>query len=248
MSQNKVPLAQLFLHLQKQMAAKLNTHRECIPHQGVKGDASEECWRVMLREYLPKRYRIEKAFVVDSRDQCSEQIDIVVFDQQYAPFLFNQDGAYYVPAESVYAVIEAKQDIDKGMIEYAAGKAASVRKLHRTNAMFSTASGPMRKHAMFEIPAGIVALGSGWNPPLGKAFEDVVEAMAKQDHHRIDFGCAIEGGAFNVTYADPKVTAIEKSRTEIALVSFLWQLVARLQLQGTAPAIEVPEYLKALTR
>ena len=154
MPENKVPLKKLFLHLQGQMAAKLNTSRECIPHQGVKGDASEECWRAMLREYLPKRYRVEKAFVVDSLDQCSEQIDIVIFDQQYSPFLFNQNGAYYVPAESVYAVIEAKQDISKGMIEYAAQKAASVRKLKRTNAVFSV-SLPSRSTARERGPACI---------------------------------------------------------------------------------------------
>lgn len=246
MPENKVPLKKLFLHLQAQIAAKLNTSRECIPHQGVKGDASEECWREMLREYLPKRYRVEKAFVVDSLDQCSDQIDIVIFDQQYCPFLFNQDGAYYVPAESVYAVIEAKQDLSKGMIEYASKKAASVRKLRRTNAIFSTATGPTKKHWMFDIPAGIVALSSEWKPPLGNAFDQVIHDMAKLDAHRIDFGCAIEGGAFNIAYADPKVPTIDKSHQEISLVTFFWNLVARLQAQGTAPAIEVPEYFKAL--
>lgn len=246
MPENKVPLRELFLHLQEQMKTKLNTNRKCIPHQGVKGDTSEECWRQMLREYMPKRYRIEKAFVVDSLDQCSEQIDIVIFDQQYSPFLFNQDGAFYVPAESVYAVIEAKQDISKGMIEYAAKKAASVRKLKRTNATFSTASGSMKKHWMFDIPAGIVALGSEWNPPIGEAFEDVINAMAKVNGHRIDFGCAIEGGAFNVAYGKGNDSSIAKCPPEIALVTFFWNLVARLQSQGTVPAIEVPEYFKAL--
>lgn len=246
MPANKVPLKNLFLHLQSQMASKLNTNRECIPHQGVKGDTSEECWRVMLREYLPKRYRVEKAFVVDSLDQCCDQIDIVIFDQQYCPFLFNQDGAFYVPAESVYAVIEAKQEFSKGMIEYAAKKAASVRKLKRTNAIFSTASGPMKKHSMFDIPAGIVALSSGWKPPLGDAFNNVIKEMSQVDGQRIDFGCAIEAGAFNVACSDPKALKISKSNQEISLVTFFWNLVARLQAQGTAPAIEVPEYFKAL--
>jgi len=246
MVENKVPLRELFLHLQEQMKTKLTTNRKCIPHQGVKGDTSEECWRQMLREYLPKRYRIEKAFVVDSLDQCSEQIDIVIFDQQYSPFLFNQDGAFFVPAESVYAVIEAKQDISKGMIEYAAKKAASVRKLKRTNATFSTASGPMKKHWMFDIPAGIVSLGSEWNPPMGEAFTNVINAVSDLDGQRIDFGCSIEGGAFNVMYDKDKKPSIEKCPSEISLVTFFWNLVARLQSQGTAPAIEVPEYFKAL--
>ena len=246
MPDNKVPLRKLFLHLQEQMAAKLNTSRTCIPHQGVKGDASEECWRVMLREYLPKRYRVEKAFVVDSLDQCSDQIDIVIFDQQYCPFLFNQDGAYYVPAESVYAVIEVKQEINREMIEYAAKKAASVRRLKRTNAVFSTASGPMKKHKMFDIPAGIVALRSQWDPPFGIAFDDVVKEMATHDGLRVDFGCVIQDGAFNIIYEAPNVPTVDKSHHETSLVTFFLDLVARLQAQGTAPGIEVAEYFKTL--
>lgn len=247
MSDHQVPLKNLFANLQRQLTQELTTHRECIPHQGEKGSASEECWREMLRTHLPKRYRIEKAFVVDCRDNRSEQIDIVVFDQQYAPFLFNQHGAYFVPAESVYAVIDVKQEISKRTMEEAGAKAASVRRLHRTNAVFGTADGPRRKHALFEIPAGIVALSSGWTAPaLGTAFEDVVTDLAKLEGHRLDFGCAVASGAFSATYTHEGPLTIDKSGNELALVTFLWQLVARLQTQGTAPAIEVPEYFKAL--
>jgi hypothetical protein len=245
MSENTASLKQLFLHLQKQMAAQLTTNRECIPHQGEKGDASEDCWRDMLRKYLPRRYGVDKAFVVDCLDQCSDQLDIVIFDRQYSPFIFNQNGVNYIPAESVYAVIEAKQDLSKGMLEYAAEKAASVRKLKRTNAMFATTNGPQRKPFLFDIPAGIVALGSEWKPALGKPLEEVIQSVAALDRQWIDFGCAIEGGAFNVTYDEHKAPAVEKSAAEVSLVTFFWQLVARLQGQGTASAIEVAEYFKA---
>lgn len=70
--------------------------------------------------------------------------------------------------------------------------------------------------------------------------------MALIEGHRIDFGCAIEGGAFNIVYGDPTILTIDKSHQEISLVTFFWNLVARLQAQGTVPAIEVPEYFKAL--
>jgi hypothetical protein len=38
----------------------------------------------------------------------------------------------YIPAESVYAVFEVKQDV-KGNIDYAAQKVESVRRLKRTS-------------------------------------------------------------------------------------------------------------------
>jgi hypothetical protein len=95
------------MNLQEQMVAQLSTNREVISHPGTKGDATELQWLTMLNAYFPKRYSANKAFVVDSDGHLSEQIDVVVYDRQYSPFLFNQDNAMYVPAESVYAVFEA---------------------------------------------------------------------------------------------------------------------------------------------
>ena len=91
-----------------------------------------------------------------------------------------------------------------------------------------------------------MSLGSQWNPPLGDSFEEIIRSVAEKDGQRIDFGCSIEGGAFNVTYPKDQDLVIETCRPELSLVTFIWQLVARLQAQGTAPAIEVPEYFKAL--
>lgn len=93
----------------------------------------------------------------------------------------------------------------------------------------------------------IVALGCTWKPAFGKAFEDVIKSVAKIDRQWIDFGCAIEGCAFNVTYDQHKGPTIDKCPAQVSLVTFFWQLVARLQGQGTASAIEVAEYFKALT-
>jgi hypothetical protein len=246
MAENHVDIKRLFLGLQKQMLTRLATARECIPHQGSKGDAAEECWRLMLCEYLPKRYNVKKAFVIDSTGVCSEQIDIVIFDQQYSPFLFNQDGAYYVPAESVYGVIEAKQEINKEMIKYAGAKAASVRKLKRTNGTIHWAQGPMKRRELHEIPAGIVSLTSGWSPALGEPLGQVLGEIAMLDGHRLDFGCVLEAGAFDVKYGEPTMPEVDRAGGDIALISFFLRLIQRLQQLGTAPAIDIPEYLKAL--
>lgn len=129
-----IDLADLFCKLQEQLLAKQNLVRSAIQHPGTKGDASEVNWLQLLRDYLPSRYQIGKAFLVDSKGSLSQQQDIVVFDRQYSHFILNESGALYVPAESVYAVIEAKQDFNRDHVIYAADKAASVRSLHRTSA------------------------------------------------------------------------------------------------------------------
>ena len=138
---NKVDLKKIFLGLQEEMVSRLSTNREVITHPGTKGDASELKWIEMLNNYLPQRYKVDKAFVLDSEGARSEQIDVVVYDRQYSPFLFHEGGAIYIPSESVYAVFEVKQSLNKDAIEYAGGKVESVRKLKRTSVKIPHAGG-----------------------------------------------------------------------------------------------------------
>ncbi len=240
----RIKLRSLFLGLQKQMIAKLSTTRENISHPGTKGDAAELSWIEMLNSYLPKRYQVAKAFVLDVSGQLSEQIDIVIFDRQYSPFLFNQNGAMYVPAESVYGVIEVKQDINKDAIEYGGSKAASVKRLHRTSAPIPHAGGTYSPKKHFEILAGIVTLGSSWDPPLGSNLESTIAGLSYQE--RIDLGCALQFGAFEVTYPDKAKPVIEKSEEDDSLIFFFLHLLYSLQKLGTAPALDIAEYAKSL--
>ena len=119
-------------------------------HPGTMGDASEGLWLEFLQAYLPERYRVGKAFVVDSSGHFSEQIDVVVFDRQYTPFIFNVDGIIIVPIESVYAVFECKQVMNAEQLKYAGKKIGSVRKLTGTSL-------PIPKR-VFRIPCHGVSL------------------------------------------------------------------------------------------
>ena len=240
-----INLRDVFLGLQDKMIAELRCNRASVPHPGTKGDATELCWRDVLNHYLPKRYQAEKAFVIDADGGLSEQIDIVVFDRQYSPFLFNQGGAVYVPAESVYAVVEVKQELTKEQIEYAAGKAASVRRRRRTTAVIHHAGGQYAPKKPFDVLAGIVTLGSQWNPPLGPAFEAAIKAQDAE--HRLDLGCALEGGAFEVTYPATGSPTIRTSQPEDSLITFFLRLLARLQQLGTVPAMDIAEYERCLS-
>ena len=60
--------------------------RSLFGHTVIKGDASENVWIELLASYLPKRYSVERATVVDSLGNFSDQLDVVVFDRQYSPF------------------------------------------------------------------------------------------------------------------------------------------------------------------
>jgi hypothetical protein len=243
---NTIDLHDIFLSLQQQMIVKLLANRKTVPHSGTKGDSSELCWLEVLDSYLPQRYRAAKAFVLDSEGQLSDQIDIVIFDRQYSPFLLNQDNALYVPAESVYAAIEVKQDIDKDVIEYAGNKTASVRKLKRTSAPIPYAGGEFPPKEHFEIISGLVALDCKWRPPFAESFTNSIKGLSREK--RIHLGCALQSGAFGVIYIDDAEPITEICGAEESLIFFFLHLLARLQQLGTVPAMNIAEYAKSLCR
>lgn len=92
-----------------------------------------------------KRYKVDKGIVIDSTGKQSEQIDLIIYDAQYSYLVFRQNDTLLIPAESVYAVFEVKQNLNKERIEYAGAKAKSVRELLRTSAPIKHAGGEYRR-------------------------------------------------------------------------------------------------------
>ena len=223
--------------LQGQMRSKLSLNRKILTHPVSKGDASELEWVDMLGSYLPRRYQVEKAFVIDHEGTISEQIDIVIFDRHYSPFLLKQNGATYIPAESVYAVIEVKPQLNPKNIRYAAKKALSVRKLKRTSAPIVHAGGTINETKKpFEILAGLLTLD-------GSCTKGVQEEIKKlPEKQKINFGCSLESGAFIVTYSEE--IKFEKSKKEDGLIFFFLKLLSALQSLGTVPAMVIESYIK----
>lgn len=240
---NRIDLEGLFKSRQKATQAAQELNREFAIHQGTKGEATERSWIGLLQEYLPNRYAIERAMVVDSDGTASEQIDIVIFDQQYTPFVINCGGIIYIPAEGVYAIFEVKQDISKEHVEFASKKIRSVRRLKRTSAPITDHTGTKRKKALFEIPAGLLTLSSSWSPGLGDPFEAAINKSWQVEHEKIQLGCVLSEGGFCV-HDSENGRVIQKSNPEASLMFFLMSLFKTLQPLGTVPAVDMDQYLK----
>jgi hypothetical protein len=232
-------LEKLLAGLHGEIEMRLQRSRAAIGHPVAKGDATEGIWIELLTNYLPQRYRVAKAFVIDSTDTTSQQLDIVIYDRQYTPLIFNQDGTLVIPAESVYAVFEAKQSIDAGQVDYAAKKIASVRALHRTSLPIPSAGGLQPAKAPAHIIGGLLTFESEWSPPMGdplKTALQTAEAVAS-----LDMGCVAAHGNF---YRAPGSTTVEPSTR--AATAFLLELIARLQAEATVPMIDIRAYAKFL--
>tara|TARA_R110001583_G_scaffold58364_3_gene174090 strand:+ start:11976 stop:12695 length:720 start_codon:yes stop_codon:yes gene_type:complete len=238
---SKWSLPNLLSDIHRDVEMKLSIARNSLAHPGTKGDGSENIWLAILRTYLPKRYEVSKAHVVDSRGDFSGQIDIVVYDRQYSPFVFVYEEQLCVPAESVYAIFEIKQSVDAGVVEYAQDKIQSVRKLHRTTLPIPHAGGWYDPKPLIPILGGILSLESEWNPAMGKSLHNVL-AASKNDG-LINIGCIANHGYFNF---DKEKNDFEFLFSHKASTAFLLKLISVLQYSGTVPMIDVDAYAKWL--
>ncbi len=133
-TRSALTIAEWAAKLQERLVTDLATSRAIHRHPTAVGDGAEERWSKALRDHLPTRYAVSKAFVIDAHGAQSEQLDVVIHDPFYSACLVDIEGAKYIPAESVYAVLEVKQTLSPANVRYAGEKVASVRRLHRTSA------------------------------------------------------------------------------------------------------------------
>lgn len=195
-----------------------------------------------FNEYLPKRYHAAKATVIDSNGNKSDQIDVVLYDAHYSYLVCRHKGILYIPAESVYAVFEVKQNISKANMQYAGKKAESVRTLYRTSAPIPHAGGQYEPKIPHRILAGVLTSRSSWSKPFGTPFKNCLEAY--EEKQRVDIGCVLNEGAFSFDYEMKK---LKTSGPSESLVFFFMELLTVLQRMGTVPAIDLAAYSRALT-
>ena len=240
---SKWSLSTLLASLHDDIQSRLETARKAFQHPGAKGDASEGVWIDMLDTYLPKRYQAAQAFVVDSLGNFSEQIDVVVFDRQYSPFIFKFDEQIIVPAESVYAVFEAKQTATAELVAYAQRKVASVRKLHRTSLPIPYAGGTYPAKPLIPVLGGLLTFESNWSPAMGSSFDKALRVDMSEG--RLDIGCVASHGQYFYDCSDNTFKFEQEHKPATA---FLFKLIAQLQFSGTVPMIDIDAYGKWLTQ
>lgn len=259
--ESMIDLKEMFAGLQTEMTAALNINRIAIRHQGCKGDATEDKWIEFLRRYLPKRYDVDKAMVIDHEGNVSQQIDIVLYDVFYTPFIFNHDGFKYIPAEGVYAVFEVKQDIENN-IDYAGKKIESVRKLKRTSIPMINSGRVCPARPLSPILGGILTSTSSY-----KKHETIEEQLKNlSGMQSLDLCCCADKYSFYIEYGKSfaefngtemediykhydsrRITAvIFNKHPENSIFTFFLQLVQYLKMIGTVPAIDINAYLSSI--
>ena len=244
---SKTSLSDLYSNMQAEMRQTLHTGSASFTHSVTKGDNTEANWITWFREYLPSRYAVDKAIIIDSTGKCSKQIDLVIYDAQYSYLVFHQQKSKYIPAESVYAVFEIKQNLNKAHMEDAQKKAESVRSLVRSSAPIQHAGGQYEPKPLHEILAGVLATKSDWVVPIAPK---VVEYINRANHDkRLDFVCSVSDNTFVVDnnifisqYDATKTPTVRFCEKNDSLVFLLLNLLKRLQDIGHVQAFDYKEY------
>lgn len=254
-----VDLKSLFSDLQAEMLESLKVNRAYITHKGSKGDATEARWIDFFQHYLPNRYKVDKAMVIDHTGNVSHQMDIVIYDALFTPFILNKDGFKYIPAEGVYAVFEVKQDIN-GYIDYAGEKIASVRSLKRTSTPMIASGIQKNPRPLSKIIGGILTTTCSYEKT-----ETVKSNLKNQKGLKIiDIGCCLDHFAFHTIfdgndyikdasteefikyYNSLNIEDIVFSKSDNTLFVFFLRLFNLLKEIGTVPAIDINAYLKEI--
>lgn len=218
---------------------------------------------------MPNRYSVDKAIVIDHEGNTSHQIDIVIYDNWFTPFIFSQNGFHYIPAEGVYAVFEVKPDISgssdgKSNIEYAGEKIESVRRLRRTTTSVISVGQKQDARGLTKIVGGIL---TSTKSGASNNNNTLVQHLHEQKGFKsLDFGCIAAFGSFFVDYEGEEdknekdfdtryesyyfnrtIKKVKFSKQENSLVTFFMQLTRYLQQAiGTVQAINLQAYLNKI--
>jgi len=244
--ENKTNMKLMFHGLQRSMILDLENIRKNINHEPTKGDGSENIWIKFLEDYLPRRYSVAKAKIIDFNGNTSDAIDIVIYDRQYTPFVFNKAGVKYIPVESVYAVFEAKQEIKKGYLVYASKKIESVRKLNRTTAPVVDKGVKKPAPILFDILGGFLCLENTWNKSISMevSFKKSIDSFL--NNFIIDIGCVLNDKSFIYEVTSSNNRELKFSTNEESLIFFFLKLMNELQKLGTVRPIDLNRYINQL--
>ena len=116
-----------------QETAKVVFYDETKPnklrHPGEFGTYREAIVHDLLLSFVPQSYAIESGFAVNSKNDVSKQLDIVVFDPSVTPRLETQKRQRFFPVETIVAVGEIRSSLSLSSLKDALLRLAHVKKL-----------------------------------------------------------------------------------------------------------------------
>ncbi|HPD17439.1 MAG TPA: hypothetical protein PLE19_21080 [Planctomycetota bacterium] len=185
-------LREKFRAASRALAATFQAHLAGGRHTYEKGLRHEQVLIDFLAAHLPPRYGVSRGEVVDSKGAIARQADVVIYDAHHAPLLQESGASRVFAAESVYAVIEMKPNLNRTSLADAVGAVRSAKALDRS-AVVASHLGHRRLHGPAENPPLFGAVFSLHTTSVEKC---IVPGLALLDRrvpraHRVDAVCVL---------------------------------------------------------
>lgn len=113
-----------------ELLAKFRRVGHLVAHNSTTGTYHEEILRSVLRNFLSKRFSVKTGFVYKDETEVSNQLDIIVVDEnEVGAYLYQEGDLAIVRPRAVVATIEVKTRLDGQSFEQALLNVVSVRRL-----------------------------------------------------------------------------------------------------------------------
>ncbi len=128
----------VFSNLETSLNGDMNIR---IDHDLEDGKYREYLIKNILNKIVPKKYSITNGFIIDSDNNRTEEMDIIIYDSNYVPPFFDETYTI-VPIEAVVAVIQVKTSLTKKQLNGAIKNVNSIDKVHaKTGGKIISANG-----------------------------------------------------------------------------------------------------------
>lgn len=107
----------------------INEMKIKIQHNLEDGKYREYLVKKILSKIVPSKYAITNGFVIDSDNQKSDEMDIIIYDKSYVSPFFDETYTV-VPIESVIAVIQVKTTLTQKQLKNAIQNLNSIDSLN----------------------------------------------------------------------------------------------------------------------
>jgi len=104
--------------------------RHLVKNTTASGDYHEQILGAVLRNFLTRRYSVKTGFIYKGKDKVSNQIDIIVVDENApAAYVFQEGDFAIVMPEAVVAIAEVKTTLNTAQLNLALKNIASAKRL-----------------------------------------------------------------------------------------------------------------------
>ena len=137
---NRKILKNIFDNLEQSLYSDMSIR---IEHNLEDGKYREYLVTKVLQKIIPSKYSITNGFIIDSDNNISQEMDVIIYDKNYVPPFFDETYTV-VPIEAVIAVIQVKTTLKSDTLNDSIKNLNSIDKLNsKTGGKIISANGTL---------------------------------------------------------------------------------------------------------